>query len=97
VLGGFTYESSRSRVTSWPYSMERPKHSAAEPWRFEQFEFGGTNMGSPTFIRDLYDVLGPEFEIHRALRDGSRPLGSWGEHLEIFGLGNYVALRRARR
>lgn len=59
-----------------------------------QFEFGGTQIDSRTFMRDLYDVLGDGYQIHRVLRDGLRPLGRWNERLEIFRLGNYVALHR---
>lgn len=59
-----------------------------------QFEFGGTHIDSRTFMCDVYDALGEAFEIYRVLRDGLRPLGEWSENLEIFHLGNYVALRR---
>jgi len=59
-----------------------------------QFEFGGTHVDARTFLRDFYDALGERFALHRLLRDGLRPLGDWGEHLELFRGGNYVALLR---
>lgn len=60
-----------------------------------QFEFGGTHVDARTFMRDFYDALGATHALHRLLRDGLRPLGAYGEHLELFRGGNYVALRRA--
>lgn len=62
-----------------------------------QFEFGGTHIDSRTFFCDLYDALGPDFQIHRILRDGLRPLGVWSERSEIFRLGNYLAIHRSTR
>ncbi len=63
--------------------------------RVVQFEFGGTHIDSRTFFCDLYDALGPEFHIHRILRDGLRPLGAWSEYSEILRLGNYLAMHRS--
>jgi len=56
-----------------------------------QFEFGGTNIDSHTFLRDIASAL-PGFVVHRLLPDGLWPQGLL-ETSEIFVYANYVALR----
>jgi FkbM family methyltransferase len=57
-----------------------------------QFEFGGTDIDSRTFLRDFFDRLGETHKIHRVLRDGLEPV-RYSEVAEIFSYGNYAALR----
>ena len=56
-----------------------------------QFEFGGANIDSRTFLRDIVDVLRPTHSVHRLLRDGIEPV-RLDEREEIFVYANYVAL-----
>jgi FkbM family methyltransferase len=57
-----------------------------------QFEFGGAAIDSHTFLRDIFDVLGDGYAIHRLLHDGLDRL-DYGEEWEIFAHANYVAIR----
>jgi FkbM family methyltransferase len=61
--------------------------------RFIQFEFGGTNIDSRTYLRDFVDLLGPNFRLYRLLADGVEPL-HYSEREEIFVTTNYLAERR---
>lgn len=56
-----------------------------------QFEFGGANIDSRVFLRDIIDVLRPTHAVHRLLRDGVEPV-RMDEREEIFTYANYVAL-----
>jgi FkbM family methyltransferase len=60
--------------------------------RAVQFEFGGANVDSRTFLRDFYDLLG-DFAMHRVLRRGLQPLGPYRETYEIFTTTNFLAVR----
>lgn len=64
---------------------------AAGAIRSVQFEFGGGNITSRTFLRDFADAL-PGFTLHRLLPDGLVPIGPH-ERDEVFVMANYVALR----
>jgi FkbM family methyltransferase len=58
-----------------------------------QFEFGGADIDSRSFMRDFFDLLTPEYEIHRVLRHGLYPIVRYRETLEIFKRAtNYVAI-----
>lgn len=56
-----------------------------------QFEFGGTNIDSRTFLRDFVDLLSPRYRIHRLLIDGLEEL-RYSERQEIFVATNFLAL-----
>jgi methyltransferase, FkbM family len=58
-----------------------------------QFEFGGSNIDSRTFLRDFFALLGPSFIINRVVRDGLMPV-KYHERMEVFSTTNYVAIRR---
>lgn len=60
---------------------------------FIQFEFGGTNIDSRTYLRDFVDLLGSDFQIYRLLADGVEEL-HYSEREEIFVTTNYLAERR---
>jgi FkbM family methyltransferase len=58
-----------------------------------QFEFGGANIDSRTFLRDFVRLLEPAYDLHRILVDGLAPL-AYGEREEVFVTSNFLALRR---
>jgi FkbM family methyltransferase len=61
---------------------------------FIQFEFGGTNVDSKTFLRDFFDVLQPNYKLYRIVTDGLRSIEPYAERSEIFLLTNYLAVSR---
>jgi FkbM family methyltransferase len=60
-----------------------------------QFEFGGCNVDSRTFLKDFFDLLGPSYSIFRMVADGLVPMKAYCESYEIFDTNNYVAARDA--
>lgn len=60
--------------------------------RFIQFEFGGCNIDSRTFLRDFVRLLEPRYRISRMLTDGLAPL-DWSERDEVFVTSNFLAER----
>lgn len=60
--------------------------------RFIQFEFGGCNIDSRTFLRDFVRLLEPDYRIYRMLTDGLAPL-DWTERDEVFVTSNFLAER----
>jgi FkbM family methyltransferase len=59
-----------------------------------QFEFGGTDIDSRTFLQDFFYLLHPDYQICRVLRDGVAPLENYQERLEVFAYTNYVAISK---
>jgi FkbM family methyltransferase len=57
-----------------------------------QFEFGGSNIDSRTYLRDLFHML-DDYVIHRILPNGLRAL-TYNELMEQFTTTNYLAVRR---
>jgi FkbM family methyltransferase len=57
-----------------------------------QFEHGGTAPDARVFLRDFFDLLEPDYRIHRLLPDGLWPLQAYTEDLELSLYANYVAL-----
>ncbi|MCU1370651.1 MAG: methyltransferase, FkbM family [Ilumatobacteraceae bacterium] len=62
-----------------------------------QFEFGGTSIDTRTFLRDVFDALGPGWEVRRMLPGALGTPVQPVERNEIFVLQNYVALRSGAR
>ena len=62
---------------------------------FIQFEFGGTNVDSRTFLHDFVDVLSPNYKLYRILKDGLGPMESYSERFEIFQYSNYLAVSKS--
>ena len=58
---------------------------------FIQFEFGGCNIDSRTFLRDFFRMLAPAYTISRVVRGGLYPLGTYRETHEVFVTANYLA------
>jgi FkbM family methyltransferase len=61
--------------------------------RFVQFEFGGCNIDSRTFLRDFVRLLEPRYRIYRMLVDGLEPL-RYTERDEVFVTSNFLAEHR---
>lgn len=57
---------------------------------FLQFEFGGCNIDSRTFLRDFVRLLEPRYRIYRMLVDGLEPL-TYSERDEVFVTSNFLA------
>jgi len=60
-----------------------------------QFEFGGANLDSRTYLRDFVRLLEGDFDLYRVVVDGLVPL-VYRERKEIFVTSNYLAIRRQR-
>jgi FkbM family methyltransferase len=58
--------------------------------RFLQFEFGGCNIDSRTYLRDFVRLLEPRYRISRMLADGLQPL-TYSERDEVFVTSNFFA------
>jgi FkbM family methyltransferase len=56
-----------------------------------QFEFGGCNIDSRTFFRDFWEMLSPNYRLHRIVHNGLTPIRRYDERLEQFVTTNYVA------
>jgi len=59
-----------------------------------QFEFGGCNIDSRTFLQDFYYLLGPRYLFHRVTPAGLVALPNYEERNEIFVMSNYLAVLR---
>lgn len=59
-----------------------------------QFEFGGTNIDSKVFFKDLYYLLNDKYNLFRIVKDGIVPVMKYDEFLEIFITINYLAIRK---
>jgi FkbM family methyltransferase len=59
-----------------------------------QFEFGGCNIDSRTFFRDFWELLSPNYGLHRIVHDGLTPIKRYDERLEQFVTTNYTATWR---
>ena len=57
---------------------------------FIQFEFGGANLDSRTYLRDFVDLLTPRYRISRMLSNGFEPL-AYRESEEVFVTTNFLA------
>lgn len=55
-----------------------------------QFEFGGANIDSRTYLRDFVRLLESHYQISRMLIDGLEPL-AYSEREEIFVTTNFIA------
>lgn len=59
---------------------------------FIQFEFGGCNLDSRTFLRDFWGRL-DGFAMCKIVKDGLYRLSSYSEFDEIFAYQNFLAIR----
>jgi FkbM family methyltransferase len=58
--------------------------------RFVQFEFGGGNIDSRTFVRDFVRLLEPRYRVSRMLTDGLEAV-EYSERDEVFLTTNFLA------
>jgi FkbM family methyltransferase len=56
-----------------------------------QFEFGGANIDSRTYLRDFFEMLTPRYLIHRILQNGIARQDKYREADEIFVTTNFLA------
>jgi FkbM family methyltransferase len=61
---------------------------------FIQFEFGGCNIDSRTFLQDFFYLLSKDFKIYRILKDGLILLPIYKETYEIFTTTNFLAEKK---
>lgn len=54
-----------------------------------QFEFGGCNIDSRTYMRDFYNLLTPFYNLYRIHPEGLITITAYSEALEIFQTSNY--------
>jgi FkbM family methyltransferase len=59
-----------------------------------QFEFGGCNIDSRTYLKDFFDLLNADYQLSRILRSGLAPIQTYREMPEIFVTTNYLAALR---
>jgi FkbM family methyltransferase len=62
-----------------------------------QFEFGGSNLDSRTYLRDFFTLLGDRYDIHRVLRNGLFRIDRYREVHEVFTTTNFLAVAKSRR
>jgi FkbM family methyltransferase len=67
---------------------------ANEKINFIQFEFGGCNIHSKTFLKDIFLILDKNYIIYRTLVDGWSPISKYNPKFEIFSYSNLVAVKR---
>lgn len=60
---------------------------------FVQFEFGGANLDSRTYLRDFLALLQPRYTVFRVAKDGLVPVGPYRETDEIALTINFLAQR----
>lgn len=56
-----------------------------------QFEFGGCNIDSRTYLRDFFEILSDNYDLFRLLRNGLAPIKTYDEILEVFTTTNFIA------
>lgn len=59
-----------------------------------QFEFGGCNIDSRTYLQDYFYLLQDNYKLYRILKDGIHELGVYKETYEIFITVNYLAIKK---
>lgn len=60
-----------------------------------QFEFGGTDIDSRTFLQDFYYLLKDDYTLYRILKDGLYPMDTYAEKDELFIATNFLAERKS--
>jgi len=61
---------------------------------FIQFEFGACNVKSQTYMKIFFDLLANNYTIYRILKDGTYHYPKYHPDLEIFVIGNYLAISK---
>ncbi len=61
---------------------------------FIQFEFGGCNIDSRTYLQDFYYLLKDQYQLYRIVKDGIYPITAYNEAYEAFKTTNYLAEKK---
>lgn len=59
-----------------------------------QFEFGGSNIDSRTYLRDFWYLLQPTHDLFRITPFGAAAMRRYAERDEVFITTNFIAVRR---
>jgi FkbM family methyltransferase len=59
-----------------------------------QFEFGGCNIDSRTFLQDFWYLLNKNYYFYRIVKNGLRPIIQYKERLEIFKNVNFLLISK---
>lgn len=59
--------------------------------KYIQFEFGGANIDSGTYFRDLWYLLSLKYNLYKITGQGLIPIKKYKENLEVFLMFNYLA------
>lgn len=59
-----------------------------------QFEFGDTFLHTPYHFLDLWELLSPQYTLHRILRHGLTSIRAYSPDLEIYKIANFLCLRK---
>lgn len=60
-----------------------------------QFEFGGCNIDSRTYMKDFWILLSPLFDIYRITPNGHQIISQYTENEESFMTSNLIAVRKS--
>ncbi|MFM1913483.1 MAG: hypothetical protein RIR51_1326 [Bacteroidota bacterium] len=59
-----------------------------------QFEFGSQQVYSKNFFLDFFNLLNPNYQLYRILKDGLEEIKSYESKHEIFRYANYLAINK---
>jgi FkbM family methyltransferase len=59
-----------------------------------QFEFGDTFLGTPYHLKDVWDLLSPQYTIYRILRRGLIEVPCYSHDLEIYKIANFLCIHQ---
>ncbi|MFN8245330.1 MAG: hypothetical protein U0T56_02965 [Ferruginibacter sp.] len=62
---------------------------------FIQFEFGGCNIDSRTYLQDFWYLLHDQYNFYRIVKDGLMPIEQYNERWEIFKNINFLLEKKA--
>jgi len=60
-----------------------------------QFEFGHTFLATPYHFSDLWELLAPQYVIHRILRHGMVEITHYSHDLEIYKIANFFCVQKS--
>jgi len=58
---------------------------------FIQFEMGRTSINARVFFKDFFELLTPQYQLYRILKNGLQPINIYKETDEVFLTTNYLA------
>ena len=63
---------------------------------FIQFEFGGCNIDSRTYLKDFFLLLQERYFLFRIVNDGIHKLRQYSELHEVFNTTNFLAINKSK-